>query len=217
MGITSTIFHIRLILAIGVVMCAAHHVQGCRDDQFMCRTGECIGPRCSARRCIPASYKCDGDQDCRDGSDETTWECGTDCTMVKSRKGGFACSDGRQCIRFLEICDGHNDCKDGSDEFSSLCCVNARPARPNYVCSNCRDDQFRCANGECIEVFRKCNGDNNCGDGSDETTETCGANCEKMEGRFACSDGGCIPASYKCDGGSPDCRDGSDEDPSLCG
>ena len=27
-------------------------------------------------RCIPNSYKCDGDDDCRDGSDETDQLCG---------------------------------------------------------------------------------------------------------------------------------------------
>ena len=39
-----------------------------------------------------------------------------------------------------------------------------------------------------------------CSDGSDEATELCGANCEKVDRRFACSDGQCVEERYKCNG-----------------
>ena len=34
---------------------------------------------------------------------------------------------------------------------------------------------------------------------------------------FACSSGQCIKASWLCDGGAPDCDDGSDESQDICG
>ena len=52
----------------------------------------------------------------------------------------------------------------------------------------CQQDQFRCNDGHCIDEEYKCDGDKDCNDGSDETTELCGVNCEKVEGRFASID-----------------------------
>ena len=81
-----------------------------------------------------------------------------------------------------------------------------------------RGGGFACSNGKCIQTREKCNGKRECSDGSDETTEVCGANCENMEGGgFACSNGQCISAKFKCDGGTPDCDDKSDEAPEMCG
>ena len=81
----------------------------------------------------------------------------------------------------------------------------------------CSDDQFTCANGRmCLPIEYKCNGIKDCDDGSDETTETCGTNCEKVDGRFACNSGQCVEEWLKCDG-SNDCDDGSDETMLTCG
>ena len=35
------------------------------------------------------------------------------------------------------------------------------------------------------------------------------ASCTSSQ--WTCSNGQCIPSSYRCDGGTPDCTDGSDE------
>ena len=34
----------------------------------------------------------------------------------------------------------------------------------------CREDQFRCADRGCVQAYNKCDGYDDCGDGSDETT-----------------------------------------------
>ena len=75
----------------------------------------------------------------------------------------------------------------------------------------CRHWEFGCSDGECINAHYKCNGWKSCEDGSDETTEECGDECEKVEGGgFACSDGLCVRESEQCDG-LVQCGDGSDE------
>ena len=60
---------------------------------------------------------CDGEDDCRDGSDEDVATVCKDRTCLKEQ---FLC-DGTRCISALWRCDGDKDCTDGSDEDAGLC------------------------------------------------------------------------------------------------
>ena len=89
--VTMVISHLCNYLGVLVLLASLNvHVVGgqdCESDEWQCDDGECID----------ASWKCDGEGDCDDDTDESTSVCGADCAGVKG--GGFACADGRQCIR----------------------------------------------------------------------------------------------------------------------
>ncbi|KAH9364311.1 hypothetical protein HPB48_010264 [Haemaphysalis longicornis] len=82
--------------------------------------------------------------------------------------------------------------------------------------NSCSSDQFECVtSNECIPTARRCNGDRDCTDGSDENAVMCQnstTNCSPKT--FFCpllNDFGiCAPASWLCDGKS-DCLGGLDE------
>lgn len=106
-------------------------------------------------------WKCDGDVDCPDDSDE--WNCvkkvGKGCT--NSRSGQFVCNNG-DCISLGSRCDGDDDCLDGSDENRTMCAL-----------VSCPPGKYRCDNNNCVFNSNVCDGTDHCGDGSDETKIAC--------------------------------------------
>ncbi|XP_033636921.1 low-density lipoprotein receptor-related protein 2-like isoform X3 [Asterias rubens] len=164
---------------------------------FLCKANACDKDtefRCgSDGQCLPASWQCDGQQDCTDSSDESSCE-GLELNCDAETE--FECSDG--CIPKQWRCDGEEDCKDGSDEAS---CVELE--------LSCSETEFKCSDNHCIPKHWHCDGDEDCNDGSDEATcSELELSCSETE--FKCSDNQCIPKRWHCDG-DEDCNDGSDE------
>ncbi|KAI9538352.1 Low-density lipoprotein receptor- protein 1B [Dissostichus eleginoides] len=128
-------------------------LQRCRSDEFQCHN----------QRCIRALWKCDGDDDCLDGSDEESHSCYNHTCPVDQ----FKCSNNR-CIPKRWLCDGTNDCGNNEDEANTTC--SAQPCQP---------DQLSCQNGRCIPQAWSCDREDDCGDMSDEIS------CNVSERLFA--------------------------------
>ncbi|KAH3738368.1 hypothetical protein DPMN_045002 [Dreissena polymorpha] len=87
-------------------------IHQCLNSQFKCTNG----------RCIDDSYKCDGDDDCLDDSDEQNCPAGVGGGGGTGRCAAdeFKCPDG-SCIDKDWLCDGDDDCVDGTDENTQHC------------------------------------------------------------------------------------------------
>lgn len=108
----------------------------CAVDQVACPSG-------LNHPCIPLKWKCDGEADCGDRSDEAN------CASCSS---GFSCSTG-ECVALDRRCNGQRDCFDGSDEKECTAC------RRRDDCTNDRT---------CFTRSQQCDGVVDCWDGYDE-------------------------------------------------
>uniref|UniRef100_A0A8C9VTS3 LDL receptor related protein 1 n=1 Tax=Scleropages formosus TaxID=113540 RepID=A0A8C9VTS3_SCLFO len=198
-----------------------------------CQPGEFA---CKNNRCIQERWKCDGDNDCLDNSDEAPQLCHQH-TCPTDR---FKCQNNR-CIPLRWLCDGDNDCGNNEDESNTTCsartcppnqfsCASGRCIPNSWTCDlddDCGDrsdepascayptcfplTQFTCNNGRCININWRCDNDNDCGDNSDEAG--CSHSCSSTQ--FKCNSGRCIPEYWTCDGDN-DCGDYSDETHANC-
>ncbi|XP_068091892.1 very low-density lipoprotein receptor isoform X3 [Hyperolius riggenbachi] len=157
----------------------------CEKSHFQCGDG----------RCISELWRCDGDSDCTDGSDERS------CDARTCKPNEVSCGPtSNRCVPNSWRCDGEHDCENGEDEDN---CENV----------TCSPLEFSCSNGHCIARNFQCNGHRDCTDGSDEVgcvPATCAAH------EFQCRNSSCIPMSWVCDDDA-DCADHTDESEAQCG
>ncbi|XP_053308483.1 basement membrane-specific heparan sulfate proteoglycan core protein [Spea bombifrons] len=181
---------------VGMALPVTPTVRSCTDSEFTCGSGTCI----------PLEFRCDQRHDCQDMSDEDG------CEVSTPPVPRITTASVPRTI-----------------PYTTRPTVTATPPRvftrpPVYTTSTvkrptpkpgldleprqCRREEARCPNGQCIPRDYLCDGEKDCTDGSDELSCGTPSPCEPNE--FKCKNGRCALKLWRCDGDN-DCGDNSDE------
>lgn len=171
--------------------------------------------QCNNGICIDLKLRCDDAPDCSDNSDEIN------CDFLMCRMPSFyRCRNSTHCIKTSQICDRWFDCPldDDEDHCEYLKEIMAadQPLRNvqaedvSIQAKECNENEFTCANQNCIPKDLICDGTDHCLDNSDESRKLCKSEEKNCKG-FLCANDQCLrDITWRCDGKS-DCDDGSDE------
>ncbi len=172
--------------------------------QGSCQEGEF---RCLNNRCISRHFYCDFDNDCGDSSDEPDT-----CDYHFCPKDYYRCDSTSGCVPYANLCNGHSDCLDGSDENVTICDALKRRKNLAIQKNHCQSkDQFGCSNGACAPFEAVCDGSDDCGDYSDESSCNINECAHPYMCAHVCKD---KPIGYECQ-----CHQGfrvKADDPSMC-